>query len=96
MEKWLQESSLTYVWMGNSLGGFRRGGYEKYMSDAGFQEGVRKLLELAKRNRVCIMCLEVNPKGCHRRHIARYLSELGAAVKHIISNKKVVEDAELA
>ena len=95
IEGWLQESSIIYVWMGDSLGGFRRGGYEKYMSGAEFQKGVSKLLELAEQNRVCIMCLEVNPKGCHRRHIARYLRGLGVVVKHIISDKKVVDDAEL-
>jgi len=95
MERWLQESSIRYVWMGDRLGGFRRGGYEKYMADAEFQKGVEELLGLAEQNRVCIMCLEVSPKGCHRRYIARYLRELGVVVKHILSDEKVVVDAEL-
>jgi len=95
MEKWLQEFSIRYVWMGNRLGGFRKGGYEKYMADAEFQEGVKELLDIATHSRMCIMCLEVNPKGCHRRYIARYLRGLGVVVKHIISDKKVVDDTEL-
>jgi len=95
MEKWLQESSIRYVWMGDSLGGFKKGGYEKYIAGAEFQKGIRELLEVARQNRVCIMCLEVSPKGCHRRYIARYLRELGVVVKHIISDKKVVDDAKL-
>ena len=95
MEMWLRESSIRYMWMGNSLGGFRKGGYEKYMADVEFQKGVKELLKTAARNRVCIMCLEVSPKGCHRRYIARYLRGLGVVVKHIMSDKKVVDDAEL-
>lgn len=95
MEKWLQDASIRYVWVGNILGGFRKGGYEKYMADAEFQKGVKELVEAALQNRVCIMCLEVSPKGCHRRYIARYLRGLGVAVKHIISDKKVVDDAQL-
>jgi len=95
MERWLQESSIRYVWMGSSLGGFRKGGYEKYMADAEFQNGVKELLKIASQNRVCIMCREVSPKGCHRKYIARYLRGLGVVVKHIMSDKKVVDDVEL-
>lgn len=95
MEEWLKDASIKYVWLGSKLGGFRKGGYEKYMAEAEFREGVKELLEAATQNRVCLMCLEVSPKGCHRRYIAKYLNKLGVRVRHIISGEKVVDEAQL-
>lgn len=84
MEKWLPENGVEYVWLGEELGGYRRGGYEKHMRTKLFREGIRRLLEIAERKRVCIMCLEVNPRYCHRRFISAFLERKGVEVIHVI------------
>ncbi len=88
MEKWLPENGIAYFWLGEELGGYRREGYEKYMETMSFKEGVRKLLEIAEKSRTCIMCLETDPKYCHRRLIASYLSKKRVRVLHIVKQRK--------
>ena len=84
LEVWLPENGIRYVWLGDLLGGYRRGGYERYMGTPAFREGIDRLLELARRGRTCIMCMERNPKYCHRRFIAAFLESLGVKVIHIL------------
>ena len=54
-----------------------------------FRDGVRKLLELAEKERVCIMCMEKNPKYCHRRFVSAYLEGRGVKVVHVIKKGQV-------
>jgi len=84
MKDWLTSAGIGYVWLGESLGGYRTGGYLNWMKTEKFKQGIRELLGLSKGTIVCIMCMEVNPKYCHRRHISRQLQQLGARVIHII------------
>jgi len=83
MERWLPENGVEYVWLGKELGGYRKGGYKRHMRTKLFREGVKKLLEIAKQKRTCIMCMEKNPKYCHRRFISAYLERKGVEVIHI-------------
>lgn len=85
MEKWLPENGIEYLWLGKELGGYRKGGYEKHMRTKIFREGVKKLLEVAAKKRTCVMCMEANPKYCHRRFIAAHLERKGVKVIHIIA-----------
>jgi len=85
MEGWLGECGIEYVWMGEELGGYRRGGYKAYMETERFRDGIEKLLRIAEQKRVCIMCMEPNPKHCHRRYISAYLERKGVKVIHILS-----------
>jgi uncharacterized protein (DUF488 family) len=49
-----------------------------------YQEGIARLLELAAKQRVAIMCSEENPDSCHRHHlIARTLLNRSVKVLHI-------------
>ncbi|MEM2917004.1 MAG: DUF488 domain-containing protein [Candidatus Bathyarchaeia archaeon] len=84
MEQWLPKHRLEYVWLGKELGGYRKGGYKRHMRTKLFREGIKKLLEIAKQKRTCIMCLEPNPKYCHRRFISAYLEKQGVKVVHIV------------
>lgn len=85
MEKWLHERGLEYIWLGKELGGYRKGGYEKHMKTKIFREGIKQLLEIARNKRTCIMCMEANPKYCHRRFISEHLERNGIKVTHIIA-----------
>lgn len=87
MERWLPQEGIEYLWFGEELGGYRRGGYEKHMETELFKNGVKRLMDLAKDRRVCIMCLETDPKYCHRRFIAAYLKENGVRVIHILKHR---------
>ena len=85
MEKWLPENGIEYLWLGRELGGYRRGGYKAHTRTKLFKEGIRKLLETASQKRTCIMCMEPNPKYCHRRFISAYFERKGVKVIHIIT-----------
>jgi len=84
MEKWLPDHGIEYVWIGKELGGYRHGGYKRYMRTKLFREGIEQLLEIADNKRPCIMCMEINPKYCHCRFISAHLERNGVEVIHII------------
>ena len=90
LKEWLPKMGIEYIWLGDRLGGYRKSGYQAYTESGAFKEGLGILMELAKRGRVCIMCLEVEPSRCHRRFIAEKLLENGYEVIHIISETKCI------
>ncbi|MCD6196397.1 MAG: DUF488 domain-containing protein [Staphylothermus sp.] len=86
LEKVLPLYGINYYWLGYELGGFR-GGYLKYMSSQEFRLGIKKLIDIIVEpgyGYTCIMCLEKNPRYCHRRYIAEELCRRGFQVLHII------------
>jgi len=85
MKRWLPKHLIQYVWLGNELGGYRRGGYKAHMRTKLFREGIKELFEIANEKRTCIMCMESNWKYCHRRFISAYLERRGVKVVHIIA-----------
>lgn len=89
MEQWLPEHGVEYVWLGKELGGYRRGGYQAHMKTEMFREGIEKLLQLAKKGRVCFMCLEKNHKYCHRRFVSVHLERRNVEVRHILEEGQV-------
>jgi uncharacterized protein (DUF488 family) len=62
--------------------GFRN--YADYMLTGEFQEGVKKLLEVARRKRTAIMCAEGLFWQCHRRLVSDFLVANGVTVQHIM------------
>ena len=84
MERWLPQHGVEYLWLGKELGGYRQSGYKRHMGTKLFREGIKQLLEIAKVKNTCIMCMEVNPKYCHRRFISAYLERKKGKVVHII------------
>lgn len=93
MKRWLPRYGIEYVWLGEALGGYRKGGYKRHMRTKLFREGVQRLLDLAKQKRTCIMCMEKNPKYCHRRFLSAHLERKGIKVIHILETgqKSLVE-----
>jgi uncharacterized protein (DUF488 family) len=72
--------------------GFRN--YADHAMTERFEEGVRRLLELAGRGRVALMCAERLYWRCHRRILSDYLVAKGNSLTHII-DKGVAEAHEL-
>jgi uncharacterized protein (DUF488 family) len=63
--------------------------YVEVEKRAWYQEGITRLLELAARQRVVVMCSEEDPEACHRHHlIARTLLNRGVNVLHIRQDGK--------
>ncbi|MGY4706500.1 DUF488 domain-containing protein [Candidatus Bipolaricaulota sp. J31] len=83
----LRKAGIGYVFLGEELGGYRRGGYEARMSTPTFAAGLRKLEELATRAKTAVMCAERDPRGCHRRFISAALAARGFRVIHILGPK---------
>ena len=60
-------------------------GFADYMQTPEFKSAVEKLAELAKKERLALMCAEAVPWRCHRSLIADALSVRGFRVEHIMS-----------
>ena len=83
MEQWLSESYVEYIWLGKELGGYRSGGNQRHTRTKLFKEGIKKLFEIAAKERTCIVCMEPNPRYCHRRFISAHLEKKKVEVIHI-------------
>ena len=83
----LPESGIQYYWI-EELGGFREGGYEKYMDSEDFKLALNKLMEIAKQKTTAIMCAELLWFKCHRGSISSRLTKEGWTVIHIFDKKR--------
>jgi uncharacterized protein (DUF488 family) len=85
------------------LGGFRRTtpqspnlgwrnasfrGYADYMQTAEFAENLERVMTLAGKQRVTLMCAEAVPWRCHRSLIADALTVRGIRVEEIVGEKR--------
>lgn len=66
-------------------------GYADYMSTPEFQQGMARLLGVARQQRVAIMCSEAVWWRCHRALIADQLKVTGNRVIHLLSATKQQE-----
>jgi uncharacterized protein (DUF488 family) len=95
----LKAVGIGYVHM-SGLGGLRRSvrdspntgwrnlsfrGFADYMQKKEFEKSLLALIELAKTERLALMCAEAVPWRCHRSLIADALSVRGVQVQHILS-----------
>ncbi|MEW5934927.1 MAG: DUF488 domain-containing protein [Bacillota bacterium] len=95
LASWLAASGISYHYLGDSLGGYRRGSYEAYTTTAAFRQGLEEAMDLAARGPAAIMCCERFPWRCHRRFIARHLAALGWQVVHILDHDSTYVPANL-
>jgi len=79
----LPEAGIRYHWLGELLGGYRKGGYPAYMETPSFEEGLRQLEEMASSAPTAVVCAELLPWKCHRRFIAARMGERGWKVVHV-------------
>ncbi len=78
-----RRDSLNLGWHNASFRGFA-----DYMQTPEFEDGLRRLIALAKQKRAAIMCAEAVPWRCHRSLIADALLVRRIRAKHIISGKR--------
>ena len=99
--RWLAGRGFEYVWIGETLGGFRappsgaRGGergtlahYDAYMTSPAFARGIATLERLATDQTTAILCAEADWSRCHRGRIADALVRRGVEVMHIVDSDK--------
>ena len=84
LERYLRENGFEYFYLGDLLGGYRTGGYQKYMESDDFGRGLQMLIDMVKGKKTAIICREKFPWKCHRWQISRKLTEMGFRVIHII------------
>jgi uncharacterized protein (DUF488 family) len=90
----LEQEGMLYVAFGDALGGrprdsalYRDGvaDYEAMAKQSEFAAGLERLLAVASRRRLCLMCAEREPLDCHRcLLVARALAGRGLSVGHIL------------
>jgi len=66
-------------------------GYADFMMSREFHEGIKRLLEFARKKRTAIMCAEALWWQCHRSMISDYLKAEGNNVIHIMGANKTEE-----
>jgi uncharacterized protein (DUF488 family) len=63
-------------------------GFADYMQTPEFEEGLEKLIALARVEQAGVMCAEAVPWRCHRSLIADALTVRGIPVRHIMSRTR--------
>jgi uncharacterized protein (DUF488 family) len=84
----LSAAGIGYHWLGEGLGGYRKGGYGSYLRTEEFAAGLRALERRACDQRTVVMCSERLPWRWHRRFIGDALHEQGWQVIHVIDEKR--------
>lgn len=90
----LEQAGLEYDFFGDSLGGYRSGGYRGYMETDTFQDALSEVEELGEKERLVILCAEKLPWRCHRRFIGTALQEREWKVIHILEKDKTWKSEE--
>ena len=73
ISRFLRHADIDYVHMEEVLGGYRRGGYQAFITSSEFSEGMDKLIQIAGRSMVALVCAKRLPWRCHRRFIGAEL-----------------------
>jgi uncharacterized protein (DUF488 family) len=75
LQKALEANNISYWWAGERLGGL------KPIEES----AIRDLADWEHGRRACLLCLEKNPRDCHRfNEISRRIKEYGLTVEHIV------------
>ena len=96
----LKLDGISYVFLGKELGGRPSGrsfycdgvaDYEKMAKTQMFANGIRRVIEGAKKFRIALMCSEHDPLDCHRcLLVGRSLREEGVKLIHILGDSSLV------
>lgn len=80
----LLTAGIRYDWLGNTLGGYRTGGYASHMATDAYRAGVAQLEAIARERPTAFLCAERLPSACHRRFVAGTLEAGGWEVIHLL------------
>jgi uncharacterized protein (DUF488 family) len=107
LQRFLQQHDITYVFMGDALGGKpkdplcydndNRVDYNRVKDRAFFKAGIERLHTAYDKDlKAAIMCSESKPLECHRTHlISKTLHEDGMLIDHIDEKGQVISHKEL-
>lgn len=105
LQRAVEMRGIRYAFMGVELGGrpqrdehYDADGHALYghmAAEAGFRDGIDRLLRGAQEHRIALLCSCGQPQECHRRLlVGRVLCERGAELRHILPTGEVeVEQA---
>jgi len=85
LQEFLQNVKINYFWLGETLGGFRKEGYELFTKTDLFLHGLQQLVNIASQQRTAFLCAEKLFVNCHRRFIADQLASQKWDVIHIVN-----------
>ena len=101
----LKARGIKYVFLGKELGGRPRASnlycdgvanYEKMAQQPDFLKGIERVISVARKHTIALMCSEHNPLDCHRcLLVGRVLAEQHLSVGHILNNGRVAEQQEI-
>jgi uncharacterized protein (DUF488 family) len=104
----LEDTGIAYQFMGDALGGrpadptlYDPGqeypDYQRVEQTHAYQEGIDRLLALARTERVAVMCSEGDHRRCHRHLlITQTLLKRGVRVRHVQPDGGTVEGEQIA
>jgi uncharacterized protein (DUF488 family) len=95
----LLAAGIEYVYLGRELGGRPDGGasYAQRSLAPEFLAGIERLLALARRASVAVLCAEEDPSSCHRRRLVTpALIVRGVEVRHIRADGRVQTERDIA
>ncbi|MDE2164363.1 MAG: DUF488 domain-containing protein [Alphaproteobacteria bacterium] len=105
LDEALRAAGLSYVFLGQELGGrpddpalYTNGiaDFERMAKSAAFHKGIDRVIVQARERRLALMCSEKHPLDCHRcLLVGRALAARGAAVQHILSDGTQTEQREI-
>lgn len=105
LDEALRAAGLSYVFLGQELGGrpddpalYTNGiaDFERMAESAAFHKGIDRVIVQARERRLALMCSEKHPLDCHRcLLVGRALAARGAAVQHILSDGTQTEQREI-
>lgn len=105
LQKILKSMNITYVFMGDTLGGRPKDDncytdgkvdYKKLRSTSLFQNGILRLQSALEKNfKICLMCSEGRPWDCHRsKLIGEALKEKGISTLHFLKDGPRINQEE--
>ncbi|MBK1865792.1 DUF488 family protein [Aestuariivirga sp. YIM B02566] len=101
----LRLDQIAYVFLGEELGGRPKGGkffdngianYERMAETEVFADGLKRIVDGAKKYRIALMCSEHDPLDCHRcLLVGRALHERGVVVRHILNDGQIISHRQI-
>jgi uncharacterized protein (DUF488 family) len=101
----LETEGIAYAPMGDALGGRPRdpallrdgiADYEAMAATPEFHAGIDRVVEGARRLRVCLMCAEREPLDCHRcLLVAPALAARGLRIGHVLADGRIAAHDEI-